>query len=183
MLTPLPAASVVVLREPYEVLMILRHENSSFVPSAWVFPGGAVDSGDGPPEDVETFRRAAIREVEEETGIHLTGELVATSRWITPAGMPRRFDTMFFLARAPQDAVVKLQEQEAIDHQWIEPSAALERHKTGEFPMVFPTIRNLEAIAPFRSIDELLDARRGAKIEPVEPRLVVEGSRRRIVLP
>ena len=38
--TPLPAASAIVLRdEPFEVLMLRRHEKSSFVPNAWVFPG------------------------------------------------------------------------------------------------------------------------------------------------
>ena len=43
--TPVPAASVILLRDdPLEVLMILRHEKSSFVPNAWVFPGGAVDA-------------------------------------------------------------------------------------------------------------------------------------------
>ncbi|HEX6178237.1 MAG TPA: NUDIX hydrolase [Thermoanaerobaculia bacterium] len=180
---PFPAASVLLLREPLEVLMILRHENSSFVPSAWVFPGGAVDPGDGPVDDAETFRRAAIRETEEETGIRLTGELVLTSRWITPLGMPKRFDTRFFLAKVARDVGVTLQESEATDSRWITPSDALARHRRGEFPMVFPTIKNLEAIGAATSIDELIASRRGAKVEPVQPVMIVDGNRKRIVLP
>src|SRR4029077_15220855 len=57
---PIPAASVLLLRDdPLEVLMIRRHERSSFVPNAWVFPGGAVDEADAALSDgsiVNTMR-------------------------------------------------------------------------------------------------------------------------------
>ena len=181
---PIPAASALLLRDdPLEVLMILRHEKSSFVPSAWVFPGGAVDTADGPPGDLDTLRRAAVREVEEETGITLTTELVWTSRWITPAGMPKRFDTWFFLAPVERDLPITLQESEAVAFTWIAPADALARNRAGEFPMVFPTIKNLEAIDGVTSRDALLASRRNAKIEPVQPLLVVDGNRKKIVLP
>ena len=49
--------------------------------------------------------------------------------------------------------------------------------------MVFPTIKNLEAIDGVTSRDALLASRRGAKIEPVQPLLVVDGKRKKIVLP
>lgn len=179
-LIPIPSASVILLRDPLEVLMILRHEQSSFVPNAWVFPGGAVDPGDGTGGDLETFRNAARREVKEETDIDLTGELVWTSRWITPEGLPKRFDTWFFLAAVPGDVAVVLQEEEAVDFTWIAPRTALERR---DFPMVFPTIRNLEAIASFDSVDALLAARRNALIKPVQPIIVVENGKKTIRLP
>ena len=176
--TPILASSVIILRdEPLEVLMILRHEKSSFVPNAWVFPGGALDAEDGPPPD--GMRVAAVREVFEETGIQLDGELVWTSRWITPAALPKRFDTWFFLARVARGVAVTLQEKEAVDSIWIAPDEALRRHAASEFPMVFPTIRNLEAIAGARSSAELFESRRGARIEAVEPVMVG----RKIMLP
>ncbi len=182
--TPVPAASVILLRDaPLEVLMILRHEKSSFVPNAWVFPGGAVDAGDGEPGTLAAMKAAAVREVFEETGIRLDGDLVWTSRWITPSGLPKRFDTWFFLADVPRLTAVTLQEEEAVDYVWISPSEALRRHAAGEFPMVFPTIKNLEAIGAAHSSEELLASRRGAKIEPVQPVMLVEGGRRKIVVP
>ena len=163
--------------------MILRHEKSSFVPSAWVFPGGAVDFEDGPAGTLDTLQRAALREVLEETGVRLTGELVLTSRWITPAGLPKRFDTWFFLAAAPADVVIKLQEEEAVDFLWIAPSEAIARNAAGNLPMVFPTIRNLEALLPFESVSGLMDTRRSAVVDPVQPVLVVEDGKKRIRLP
>ena len=181
---PIPAASVLLLRDdPLEVLMILRLESSSFVPGAWVFPGGAVETGDGTAGELETLRRAAVREVEEETGITLHTELVWTSRWITPLGMPKRFDTWFFLAPVERDVPITLQESEAAAYTWIAPADALARNRSGDFPMVFPTIKNLEAIDGVTSRDALLASRRGAKIEPVQPLLVVDGKRKKIVLP
>jgi len=168
---PIPAASVLLLREnPLEVLMILRHEKSSFVPNYWVFPGGAIDPDDGEPGSLESARNAARRELFEEAGIRCDSELVLTSRWVTPAGLPKRFDTFFFLAAAPGDVTVKLHEAEASDWIWIAPKDALARGR--DFPMVFPTIRNLEAIADATSVAALLASRRGAHIEKIEPILV-----------
>jgi 8-oxo-dGTP pyrophosphatase MutT (NUDIX family) len=168
---PIPAASVLILRDhPLEVLMIKRHESSSFVPNAWVFPGGAVDAADGEPGTLDAARNAAIREVFEETAIHLEGELVPTSRWITPAGLPKRFDTWFFLAAVPRDVNITLQQSEAVEFIWIAPKEILARRR--EFGMVFPTIKNLEAIAEATSVESLLASRRGAEIRSVEPILV-----------
>lgn len=176
---PVPAASVILLRDHprLEVLMIQRHENSSFVPGAWVFPGGAVDEADGAPGTLDAAKAAAVREVFEETGIRLDGELVPTSRWITPEGLPKRYDTWFFLARVPNDISITLQETEAVASTWIAPKDALARGRS--FPMVFPTIRNLEAIADAQSVDQLIASRRGADIPITQPVLIDK----RIVLP
>lgn len=175
--TPIPSASAIILRrDSFEVLMLRRHENSSFVPNAWVFPGGAVDASDGPlggPDELSTLRSAAVRETLEETGLALDADaLVLTSRWITPEGLPKRFDTWFFLALAPEPALVTPQEDEVTDALWIAPAEALRRHKSKEMQMVFPTVRNLEAIASFRSASELIEARRGIPVEPIQPVLV-----------
>lgn len=159
-----PAASVLVLREPFELLLLRRSEKSSFVPNAWVFPGGTAEPG-------EELRETAVRETFEEAGLTLDPEaLVPTSRWITPVGLPKRFDTLFYLATVPRDAAVTIDQREIVESIWISPAEALERRR--ELNLVFPTIKNLEAIAGFTSIDELLKSRRGATIEPVLPVLV-----------
>lgn len=210
---PVPAASVILLRDaPLEVLMIRRHAKSTFVPDAWVFPGGVVEANDhdlGDGTALGTMRVAAARELFEESGIWLgaplddadakrsallAGEtrfaelirqaplnlddLVWTSRWITPVGVPKRFDTYFFLARVGRDAVASAENVEAVEALWIAPSEAIEK-----LQIVFPTLKNLEAIAGFRSAEELLASRRGVEVPTTRPVLVVEDGRKKIILP
>ena len=85
--TPRPAATVLLLRdgeEGLEVLMTRRSAKASFVPGAYVFPGGALDPADagerarrlsrtrpGQPDDNLTWSTAAIREAFEELGVLL----------------------------------------------------------------------------------------------------------------
>ena len=206
----LPAASLILMREPYEVLMLRRHEKSSFVPNTWVFPGGINETADtgialmlGDASVVGSMRVTAIRETFEETGVWLgsplanaeeqrrgllggrrafrelldestvdPGQLIWTSRWITPVGVPKRFDTYFFVARAPAGAEASAEQNEAVEVKWVSPAAALEQHAAGSMQMIFPTLRNLEAILPFESIEALLESRRDAVIEPIQPVLV-----------
>jgi len=162
--TPLPAASVIVLRDgPLEVLLLRRNDRSSFVPGAWVFPGGAIEPG-------EQAADAAVRETREECGIDLDpNTLVLTSRWITPVGIPKRFDTWFFLAKVARETAVTVDGSEIVEGMWITPADALARR---DLKLVFPTIKNLEALAGFDHADALIDSRRGAIIEPIEPVLV-----------
>lgn len=165
MLEPIPAASLILLRDaPLQVLMIRRAEQASFVPDFWVFPGGAVEESDG-----GNMRVTAVRETREETGIVIddASQLVWTSRWITPVGVPKRFDTYFYLVKAPANAEATIDGHEAVDHVWITPADALAKLK-----MVFPTIKNLEALRGYDTADALIDSRRGAVIEAIQPVLV-----------
>jgi 8-oxo-dGTP pyrophosphatase MutT (NUDIX family) len=110
-------------------------------------------------------------------------QLVWTSHWITPVGMPKRYDTYFFLARASEDAVATPENSEAVEVAWISPADALARHAAWEFEIVFPTFKNLEALGGFDSIAGLLASREGARIPAMQPVIVVEGGQKKIVLP
>ncbi len=104
--------------------MGMRGAASVFMPSKYVFPGGAVDPADldtasmglsdlctlrlrqhcptdAPPP--HALAHAALRELAEETGL-LFGPDAASPRFvfraITPPGRTRRFDARFFLADA-----------------------------------------------------------------------------------
>lgn len=204
----LPAASAIILRDrPLEVLMLRRHESASFVPNAWVFPGGITEPLDRKlaASTLDAMKVTAARETFEESGVWLgapladvhekrrqllvggvsmrellqegpldLGTLVYTSRWITPAGIPKRFDTYFFLASVSRDVVATAEQRETSEVRWIHPSDALSRHRAKEMQMVLPTLRNLEALAGFDSACALMDFRRGATIEPMLP-VLVEG--------
>jgi 8-oxo-dGTP pyrophosphatase MutT (NUDIX family) len=183
---PRPAGTVIVLRggaSALEVLLVQRTPNARFMGGAWVFPGGAVDRGEGQGD--RAVRAAAIRELEEEAGISLgdPAVLVPFSRWITPAQVKTRFDTWFYLAPLPEGAQPRIDGAEIVDARWYTPAAALDARSRGELFMVFPTIKHLEQLSVFESADALLAHARGREVLPVEPRVLVEGETARIVLP
>ncbi len=182
---PRQAATVLVLRggcERLEVLLVQRTPKARFMGGAWVFPGGAVDAHEGTGDS--SHRAAAVREVFEEVAITLPDRaaLVPFARWITPPEITVRFDTYFFLAVAPDDAEVVVDGSEIVDARWFEPARALEGAEAGELLMVFPTIKNLERIAGFASVDELLAWAAEREVVPVQPRVEGQGEAARIVL-
>ena len=106
------------------------------------------------------------------------------SHWITPLGPTRRYDTRFFVARAPEWQSPLHDDRETIANTWVRPAEALERSRHGEFDLILPTIRNLKAIARFDTADGLLAA--AAAIEEVPtviPRVVKDSDGLRILLP
>jgi 8-oxo-dGTP pyrophosphatase MutT (NUDIX family) len=184
--TPRQAATVIVLRgggSGLEVLLVKRNPAARFMGGAWVFPGGAVDASEG--DDDAAHRLAGVREVEEEAGIRLPdpAALVRFSRWITPPEVRIRYDTHFFLAAAPDGQRARPDGGETVDARWYTPAGALDAYRDDEIELVFPTIKHLEALAPFGSADELLAWAHGREIVPVEPRVVFSGEVARIVMP
>jgi 8-oxo-dGTP pyrophosphatase MutT (NUDIX family) len=178
---PRAAATVIVLRgggERLEVLLVRRNPAARFMGGAWVFPGGALDGA-------EDHRAAAVREVAEEAAVTLPdpAALVEFSRWITPAQVQIRFDTLYLLAPAPPDADPRPDGGETVDVAWHTPRTALDAGERGELDLVFPTIKTLEQLAPFGSADELLAWAEGRDVVPIEPRVVMEGEVARVVLP
>jgi 8-oxo-dGTP pyrophosphatase MutT (NUDIX family) len=75
------------------------------------------------------------------------GALVKFARWITPENMPKRFDTWFYLARAPHDQLAICDGREAVDAEWIRPGHALELAQSGQRTIIFPTRMNLKLLA------------------------------------
>lgn len=159
---PIDAATVVVCRDTadgIEVLMLRKNSKIHFG-GMWVFPGGRVDDDDhaSAPDRLEGFRRAAIREAEEEAGIDLSDcELVYFSHWMPPPIRPTRFSTHFFLARAPEAiADVDIDGSEIVEHQWMTPTKALASRHAGEIEMVTPTFVTLDWLRRFKVVADAL---------------------------
>jgi len=183
---PRQAATVIVLRggdRALEVLLVQRTPAARFMGGVWVFPGGAVDSAEG--EGDTAHRVAAVRELQEEAAITVDdpARLVRFSRWITPAQVAIRFDTHFFLVELPAGQEPRVDGSECVDLRWLTPRAALEAYARDDLPLVFPTIKHLEQLSAFGSASELLAHARGRDVQPVEPRVVMEGEVARVLLP
>lgn len=239
---PRPAATTLLVRDApagLEVLMVRRSLQATFMPGAYVFPGGAVDAADGAAECAglcdesapaltarigavtgtgtlaAAFAVAALRECFEECGLWLsasahlpahgerlpslrarlhggeafaavasaahaagwplaTSVLLPWSHWVTPLGLPKRFDTLFFVAEAPPAQVPSVDEGETTTLAWVHPPAALAAHARGGFPMEFATVATVRSLAPFaqQGVAALAaHARSQRALPPQQPRL------------
>jgi 8-oxo-dGTP pyrophosphatase MutT (NUDIX family) len=147
------------------------------------------------PEVADRFARHRVEvdrgerrlvDVCSDEGLELAvGDMHYFAHWITPDGAPRRYDTRFFVARAPEGQVPLHDDREVIANLWVRPSEALAAYEAGNFALIFPTMRSLVALERFGSADDLLAA--AATIGDVPtmlPRIVDdEGGGLRIVLP
>lgn len=97
-------------------------------------------------------------------------ELVYFSHWVTPIGRPKRFDTRFFVARAPAGQQSAHDDGELVEQLWLSPTAALTR--TEPLKLMTPTSKTLEAIARFDDVDALLAwARRPREVPLIQPQI------------
>src|SRR5262252_7441520 len=96
-------------------------------------------------------------------------ELVPYAHWITPEGMPKRFDTWFFLAAAPPDQLGAHDGKESTDSIWVSPRDALAGGETGRFKLPFPTTRNLIKLGKQADVKAALDDSRGKDVVTVMP--------------
>jgi 8-oxo-dGTP pyrophosphatase MutT (NUDIX family) len=242
------AATVILVsdRPDLHVLMLERTRRAVFGPGATVFPGGAVDPGDGAWGLAErilglddatasalqgiargglAFRVAAVRECFEEAGILLARaasgrpvehddglaaartelnagalafgdmlsardlvfdarELRVFSHWLTPVGAPRRYNTWFFVAPAPEGEEGTHDDNELVASAWVRPVDALAQHADGDIDLIFPTEMSLRALSYYdHSRDLLSDLDAAARDADGRPFVVREGTGERVGLP
>lgn len=93
------------------------------------------------------------------------------SRWITPEGAPRRFDTYFFLAKAPAGHVAAPDGAEITTAEWVRPIDLIRRARGGERSIMLPTLMNLVRLAESANSAQAIDAARSRSIFTVRPRI------------
>jgi 8-oxo-dGTP pyrophosphatase MutT (NUDIX family) len=117
-------------------------------------------------------RRGSLLEMARREGLVLaTDQLVYCAHWITPESLPKRYDTHFFLAKAPAQQEAIYDHLETSDGVWIEPEIALERFAAGTFPIAFPTYHQLHALTAFSSTEKALQTAAVNPIATQQPRL------------
>lgn len=130
---------------------------------------------------------AAFRAILVEEGWRLAIDRTAYyARWITPEERPLRYDARFFLALTlpgASDAAVEPDGRETVACRWIRPAVALEEARTGRAPLPVPTREVLRSLIEETDTASLLRAARRRAVRPVQPRIVREEGRERILLP
>jgi 8-oxo-dGTP pyrophosphatase MutT (NUDIX family) len=100
------------------------------------------------------------------------------SHWITPVGAPRRYDTRFFVAAAPEGQQPLHDNRETINHVWVKPGEALSKHRQKQFDMRTPTVHTLRLFAEHGDVASLVKTLRAlGDIPVIEPRIAKSGRR------
>ena len=174
---------VAAIRESFEEagVLLARHADGRRLDLSG--PGTA-ERFAGHRDDVDNERRP-IAEIAVQEDLHIdVGQLHYFSRWITPLGAHRRYDTRFFVCAAPEGQEVVEDSRELIGTQWLTPAEALRRHDAGDITMIFPTVRTLVALSRFERADAVLDhARAQSRVEGILPTISDGDDGMRIVLP
>jgi len=95
--------------------------------------------------------------------------LVHFAHWITPVFMPKRFDTHFFLAKAPTDQLALHDGHESVDSVWTTVDAAVEAEAKGERTIIFPTLVNLQKLGRCTNVDDAFAAAQAKPVVTVLP--------------
>lgn len=155
---------------------------------------GVTDPDDGP------WVAAAVRELVEEVGIWLSparveradelmgdeiyrraadqsldmggDRLALFANWVTPRGLPIRFDTRFYAGVVDRELEPDADTREIDRAEWIDVAEAIAAGRSGEMIIPFPTMRTLEYLASFGSGDDLVaHARSLAEVVAILPKV------------
>jgi len=98
-------------------------------------------------------------------------DIVYYARWITPPGQVKRYDTYFFLARAPRDQRASHDGWELVNAHWLTPQEALDLELEKKIKMMFPTRMNLRRLLTCHSVDDAFSKMRADALVPIMPKL------------
>lgn len=173
------ALRVAAIREAFEESGVLLARDAS----GRVIDGGRLQSLDGDRPLLDRGK-LAIGDFLKREELRLACDLLQPyAHWITPKMMPKRFDTRFYLAEAPEDHVAMHDGSEGVDSVWINPADALADAEAGKRTVIFPTRMNLEMLAQSGSVAEAMEAARGRRIVTVEPQVVDRAGTLYLTLP
>jgi 8-oxo-dGTP pyrophosphatase MutT (NUDIX family) len=117
-------------------------------------------------------------------GLHLAlDELTYFAHWVTPEIETRRFDTRFFIARAPEGQTPVHDEGETVHSEWLDPATAIERCLRDEIALPPPTWTTLSTLAKYGSIDEVMRWATTKPVPRVQPGFLERGDETLVFYP
>lgn len=110
-------------------------------------------------------------------------ELAHFSHWITPAVVPKRFDTHFYLARVPAEQIAGHDGHENVDSVWIRPQQVVDDARDKKRTVIFPTLSNITRLAQWASVDEAFERVGADPIRPILPVVETRADGRWVSIP
>lgn len=148
---------------------------------------GSAIGGEAAPLEVRAKVDAgelAFLDVVRELGVSIDlNALTIFARWITPPLTPKRFDTWFYAAVAPDDQLAACDGRETVDAEWISPKEVLRLADAGERKVIFPTRMNVQLLAEAQSADDCVTRANGRPLVTVEPQIQDRPGGKVLVLP
>ncbi len=144
---------------------------------AYTAKGNAIDFSSSADQERFLHYRHALQKGEmticqvaqEENILFAVDQLCYYAHWITPEAHTYRFDTRFFIARHPEGQVASHDMKETIAGTWITPHGALDENLHGEIALAPPTVKTLEDLSRFQSIDQVFESLKRNAIKPILP--------------
>lgn len=169
---PDQAAKVTAIRETIE--------ETAVVPAL-----GDVDARLGAEMQHQLHQGADFAEMIARHGLTLDLDaLTPFARWMPAFKQPRKFDTLFYLVRAPDGTWhPNPQEGECVAAEWAPAKELLERIDRGEGSAIFPTKRNLERLAQHADFNSVLADARAHSLETIIPWVEEMGGEAHVRIP
>lgn len=169
------ALRIAVIREAFEEAGILVAERPG---------GGTIEACSLDVREAVDAGRLPFLDVVRDLGVRLRLDaLTVFARWITPAIVPKRFDTWFYAVRAPDDQVAACDGRETVDAEWMAPAEALRLAETRERTVIFPTRMNLQLLGEAASAEDAVARARARPLVTVCPEVQARPEGRVLVLP
>lgn len=170
------ALRIAAIREAFEeagILLADRVDGPAFTDVCDPAVRSAVDRGE-----------RAFLDVVRELGVRLSLDaLTVFARWITPTMMPKRFDTWFYVVRAPEGQLAACDGRETVDAEWIPPAEVLRLAEAGERTVIFPTRMNVQLLAEADSAADAVARAQARTLVTVLPQVEARPEGRVLVLP
>jgi 8-oxo-dGTP pyrophosphatase MutT (NUDIX family) len=127
---------------------------------------------------------ATIVDLAEAEDLEIATDLMTPfAHWITPTFAPKRFDTWFFLAEAPEDQVALHDGSESVDSVWIKPQQAIDEASAGKRTLVHATFKNLELLVEGGTVVGAISQASERKIVTVQPWVEMRDGKRFLHIP
>ncbi len=141
---------IAAIREAYEesgILLVQRADGSPY----------RADERAHLARDVIAKDQRSFLDLVEELDVKLDlAALTVFARWITPPLTPKRFDTWFYVARAPEDQIASCDGWETVDAEWVTPKEVLRMAAAKERTVIFPTRMNVQLLAEASSAADVV---------------------------
>ena len=131
-----------------------------------------------------TKDEASIVDLVEAEDLEIATDLMTPfAHWITPIFAPKRFDTWFYLAEAPEDQLALHDGSESVDSVWIGAQAAIDEANAGKRTLVHATLKNLELLTEGKSVAGAIAAAASRKVVTVQPWVETRDGKRYLHIP